>query len=363
MDRRHRRRPRRRAGGAAFYLINQAQQQAGQAGLQRRPSSSPCRRSRPARSSRPTDVEVREIPLDDTNAEAIVLDGRQGHRAGAGGRSCRARWSRPTCSPRATRAGQFSILGPSRRSPRTPRPWRAISMTVPDDRAVGGMLDAEPDRRRLRDRERQRPHDSGRLDGRHYYTDKSTKITYQNMVILAKAGTFYVLKAPLDVAEEISHLQASGQRAAFSMALRPTSTPGRSTRQARRHDHEPVIIATGCRSRSYPDRATGRSRRRRHPTRSPPSPSDPTADAARRRRPLAAASPSSPPVEQARVQPAIPRRAADPGASGAPPRLPGPLRRSPVAVVTRAPPIAGGSGRRSRRARCRDSAASTSPCR
>ena len=53
-----------------------------------------------------------------------------------------------------------------------------------------------------------------------YYTDKSTKITYQDMPILAKSGTFYILKAPLDVAEEISHLQASGS-ATFSLVLRP----------------------------------------------------------------------------------------------------------------------------------------------
>ena len=43
-----------------------------------------------------------------------------------------------------------------------------------------------------------------------YYSDTSTKISYQNMLILAKAGQFYILKAPIDVAEEISHLQATG---------------------------------------------------------------------------------------------------------------------------------------------------------
>jgi len=40
------------------------------------------------------------------------------------------------------------------------------------------------------------------------------------MVILGKAGSFYVLRAPVDVAEEISHLQASGT-GTFSLALRP----------------------------------------------------------------------------------------------------------------------------------------------
>jgi hypothetical protein len=55
-----------------------------------------------------------------------------------------------------------------------------------------------------------------------YYTDKSSKITYQNMVILARTSTYYVIKATLAVAEEISHLQASGT-ATFSLILRPES--------------------------------------------------------------------------------------------------------------------------------------------
>jgi hypothetical protein len=58
------------------------------------------------------------------------------------------------------------------------------------------------------------------IEAGRYCTDKSTKITYQDMVILAKSGQFYILKAALAVAEEIAHLQASGT-AAFSMALRP----------------------------------------------------------------------------------------------------------------------------------------------
>ena len=53
-----------------------------------------------------------------------------------------------------------------------------------------------------------------------YYTDKSTKITYQNMLILAKSASFYIVKATLPVSEEIAHLQASGN-ASFSFALRP----------------------------------------------------------------------------------------------------------------------------------------------
>ncbi len=40
------------------------------------------------------------------------------------------------------------------------------------------------------------------------------------MTILARTGTYYILKTPLVVAEEISHMQADGT-AQFSLALRP----------------------------------------------------------------------------------------------------------------------------------------------
>ena len=135
----------------------------------------------------------------------------------------------------------FAILRPDETVAPDSEAWRAVSITVPDDRAVGGVLGAgmnvdifvtatvsvpatapvpvvvsgagpaanpapsqAPARSLLGD----------------YYTDRSTKITYQDMKILARAGTYYILKVPLVVAEEISHLQADGG-AQFSLALRP----------------------------------------------------------------------------------------------------------------------------------------------
>src|SRR5206468_9033567 len=53
-----------------------------------------------------------------------------------------------------------------------------------------------------------------------YYSDMATKITYQDMIILGRAGTQYILKASLQVAEEINHLLATGT-VQFSAALRP----------------------------------------------------------------------------------------------------------------------------------------------
>jgi len=209
------------AGGAAFYLINQAQQQAGQAGLQRvtvvvAAQTIPARKIIEA-----TDVTVREIPLDDTNAQGIAstpdkVIGRVPAVAILQGQMVLT-----NLLASSTEGGQFSVLGPAESiGPDTPD-WRAISMTVPDDRAVGGLLTPNQTVDVFVTASVNVITGSEEGLGREgYYTDKSTKLSYQNMLILAKAGTFYVLKAPVDVAEEISHLQASGS-AAFSLALRP----------------------------------------------------------------------------------------------------------------------------------------------
>ncbi|CAN5623882.1 hypothetical protein BH20CHL7_BH20CHL7_00560 [soil metagenome] len=209
------------AGGAAFFLISQAQQQAGQAGLQK-VAVVVALQTIPARKIiEPTDVVVREVPIDPTNAQGVVstLDlvvGRVSSVTILEGQLVTTNLLASTAQ-----GGQFSVLGPDETvAPDSPT-WRAVSMTVPDDRAVGGLL--TPNQTvdvfvtvtiNVLTTSEVGVGDEG------YYTDKSTRMSYQNMVILAKEGTFYVLRAPMDVAEEISHLQASGT-ASFSLALRP----------------------------------------------------------------------------------------------------------------------------------------------
>ena len=209
------------AGGAAFFLINQAQQQAGQAGLQRvavvvAAQTIPARKIIEA-----TDVIVREIPLDDTNAQGIAstpdkVIGRVPAVAILQGQMVLT-----NLLASSTEGGQFSVLGPADVIAPDSPDWRAISMTVPDDRAVGGLLIANQTVDVFVTASVNVLTDSSTGLGEDgFYTDKSTKLSYQNMLLLAKSGTFYVLKAPVDVAEEISHLQASGS-ASFSLALRP----------------------------------------------------------------------------------------------------------------------------------------------
>ncbi len=209
------------AGAAAFYLISTAQQQAGQAGLQR-VSVVVALQTIPARKLiEATDLEVREVPLDPTNARGIVstpdkVIGRVPSVTILAGQMVTT-----NLLASSAEGGQFSVLGPDESiGPDTPA-WRAISMTVPDDRAVGGLLTPNQtvDVFVTASVNVLTSTDVG-IGEEGYYSDKATKISYQNMLILAKAGTFYILKAPIDVAEEISHLQASGA-SSFSMALRP----------------------------------------------------------------------------------------------------------------------------------------------
>jgi Flp pilus assembly protein CpaB len=209
------------AGGAAFFLINQAQQQAGQAGLQRvavvvAAQTIPARKIIEA-----ADVTVREVPIDDTNAQGIAstpdkVIGRVPAVAILQGQMVLT-----NLLASSTEGGQFSVLGPEEAFGEESPDWRAVSMTVPDDRAVGGLLTPNQIVDVFVTASVNVLTDSETGIGKEgYYTDKSTKLSYQNMLILAKTGTFYVLKASVDVAEEISHLQASGA-ASFSLALRP----------------------------------------------------------------------------------------------------------------------------------------------
>ena len=207
------------AGAAAFYLINNAQQQAGQSGL-KFTSAVVAARAIPARKPiEADDVALRtDIPLDGTNAEGVIGDPAQ-----AVGRILAVdlkpgQLVTTNLLASSTAGGQFSILGPEETVGPDSEAWRAVSLTVPDERAVGGMLGPNMTVDVFVTATVNVPQTV--LDQGKYYTDQSTKITYQDMLILARQGTAYIVKATLPVAEEITHLLAAGN-AQFSFALRP----------------------------------------------------------------------------------------------------------------------------------------------
>ncbi len=207
------------AGGAAFYLINNAQQQAGQSGLK---MTSAVVAVRPIPARKPIEAEDvilrSDIPLDGTNAAGVITDAAQvvGRILAVDLQPGQLVTTNLLAS--TTAGGQFSILKPDETVAPESEAWRAVSLTVPDERAVGGMLGPNMTVDVFVTATVNVP-ESLLTDGR-YYTDQSTKITYQDMIILARQGTSYIVRATLPVAEEITHLLAGGN-AQFSFALRP----------------------------------------------------------------------------------------------------------------------------------------------
>lgn len=206
------------AGGAAYYLVNQAQQQAGQAGLQK-VAVVVAIKTIPARQAiTDADVEMREVPLDPTNANGVAKD-----VASVVGRIpavtiLQGQLVTTNMLASSTEGGEFSILGPDETVAPDSVAWRAVSITVPDDLAVGGLLKAGQAVDVFVTALVNVPADLSA--GGRYYSDRATKITYQDMLILARQGEFYVMRAPLAIAEEIAHLEASGS-STFSLVLRP----------------------------------------------------------------------------------------------------------------------------------------------
>lgn len=212
------------AGGAAFYLINQAQQQAGQGDLQK---VNVVVAARPIAARQPVvaeDLTVRQVPADDTNTDAIAVRdpneviGQVLPITLFQGQMITKSMLNTTGGAGGTTG--FSILDPGETVTDTSVAWRAVSMTVPDDRAVGGLITAGMTVDVLLSAQINVP--TNVTPPGKYYTDKATKITYQNMLVLAKTGSGYVVKATLAQAEEITHLVATGN-AQFSMLMRPPS--------------------------------------------------------------------------------------------------------------------------------------------
>ena len=178
------------AGGAAFYVINQAQQQAGQGALAK-VAVVVATRPIPARKPvEPADVEVREIPLDATNSDAIVIkqpDQVIGRVLAVS--AFQGQMLTQNMLASAVTGGQFSILDPGETITEASENWRAVSLTVPDDRAVGGLLQPGMTVDVFTSATDNVPQDL--LTEGEFYTDKSTKITYQNMLIIARVPVFW----------------------------------------------------------------------------------------------------------------------------------------------------------------------------
>src|SRR4051795_2526412 len=267
------------AGGAAFFLINNAQQKASTTGLK---TVSGYVAARPILANKPIaadDIALRsDIPLDGTNADvisdpAVLVD----HLLAVDVPSGQLLTTNLLAS--GTVGLGFSILRPDETVAPDSEAWRAVAITVSDDRAVGGVIGAgmlvdvfvtasvtvEPAPGAAAPGASALPgavtaaSTNNNSIGSGYYSDRSTKITYQAMQILARSGTYYILKVPLGVAEEIAHMQADGTPQ-FSLALRPdqdtrildVSGLGETTNRIIERYGLPVPESIPSRGRPYP---------------------------------------------------------------------------------------------------------------
>ncbi len=206
------------AGAGAFFVLNNQQQSTAPTSVQRKPAVVATRAITARKAIEAGDVVVSQVAIDPTNAAGVIADltkviGRIPAVSILAGQLVTE-----NLFASANAGLPFSILGPTETVSPSSEPWRAISMTVPADRAVGGYLTVGQTVDVFVTASIVVPADIAAQN--RYYSDQSTKVVYQNMVILARTGDQYVVRATLAVAEEINHLLA-GASTLFSMALRP----------------------------------------------------------------------------------------------------------------------------------------------
>jgi Flp pilus assembly protein CpaB len=205
------------AGATSFFLLNQASQNAGQGALQKLTIVIAAKDIQARRPVVAGDVALKEVPLDPVTQTGIVtkVDDVVGKVLAVPVLSGQPIY-RTMIASSSTGSG-FSILGPTETVGPDSEAWRAVSITIPDDRAVGGLLTVGQTIDIIMTATVNVP---APYASAGYYADFSTKVTYQDVVILARIQTQYIIRCSLAVAEEISHFQATGV-SQFSAALRP----------------------------------------------------------------------------------------------------------------------------------------------
>jgi Flp pilus assembly protein CpaB len=218
------------AGGAAFVVLNQAQ--SGGAGNVVTREVVVAAHDISARSViQSGDVTLRALPDDPSLASALTKpEDAVGRIAGV------TIFAQQAVTPNLLTSSEigsgYSVLAPEETvAPDSPY-WRAFSINVLDEHAVAGTLVAGQhvdlfvtvsyDVQALN----AGPTPSFRPNGTFgpvgpYYSGESTKLTYQDVPILSRNLTQYILKVTVAQAEEISHFQNTGADTTFTLALRP----------------------------------------------------------------------------------------------------------------------------------------------
>jgi len=176
------------------------------------------------------DLAMRSVPADPTNETAFtrmddVLGRVSGVPIAAGQLVTR------TLLASASSGQTFSILEPGASFDPTGPDLRAVSVSVPDERAVAGTLvpgqrvdlivtmAINPELGASPTPAGSPSESPGAAAAAAVVPGPSTKVTLQMLTILARNGTIYILRADLGTAEKISELTAAGGQ--FTLVLRP----------------------------------------------------------------------------------------------------------------------------------------------
>lgn len=170
------------------------------------------------------DVTTRDIVADPTNESAFSsVDEVIGRISGVTITAGQA--ISPTMLASTTEGQTFSILEPGEEFDPDGPDLRAVSVTVAPGNAVAGVL--EPGQRvdlivtmQITPEAEEPATDDDGVDAvSTLVAGPSTKVTLQQMTILARTGDIYILRADVATAEQIAELTAAG--GVFAMVLRP----------------------------------------------------------------------------------------------------------------------------------------------
>lgn len=173
------------------------------------------------------DLVMRSVPVDPTNVTAFTrIDevlGRVSTVAVAEGQLMTRNMLAST-----TEGQTFSILEPGQEYDPSGPDLRAVSVSVPDDRAVAGTLLAGQRVDLIvtmainpaigQPAEEAAPDEPAAGTAADFVSGPSTKVTLQQLSILARNGPIYILRTDLATAEKIAELTAAGGQ--FTMVLR-----------------------------------------------------------------------------------------------------------------------------------------------
>ncbi len=182
------------------------------------------------------DVMVREVPIDELLSQSYRESGQVLGRVTAVPIYADQQVT-PNLFASSTADSDFSILAPDEVITATSPYWRAVAVSVPPERAVGGEIKAgdhvdlfvsvEIEVLQLDPEGNYQQVETASEDG--LVAGKSTKITYQDLEVLKinEDEQMYIIKVDLHQAEEIAHIVQVAPDS-FALALRPAEDTRRA---------------------------------------------------------------------------------------------------------------------------------------